>query len=115
MNSDAYWRNQTSLRAFELNQVYQDLIANNTFNNFKMYYFDCPLEEVISIWKGKGQPVYELIEPVDGFHPTQIANAITTQVMFQYYEQYNMLPPINPNNNQIEKLFGNQGGYSKQD
>jgi hypothetical protein len=66
MNSEAYWRNVTTARAVELNQVYQELVANTSYKNFDVHYFECPLEEVIQIWKQKGGESWQLIEPVDG-------------------------------------------------
>jgi len=111
MNSDAYWRNATSQRAAELNEVYDIIMSNNTFKNFDMAYFGCPLEAVIELWKQQGGEPYQLIEPVDGFHPTQIANELTVEVLWQLYTQNGLLPPINPYNSMIEQLFGDQGGY----
>jgi len=111
MNSDEYWRNVTTDRAFELNQVYQELVANNTFQNFNVSYFDYPFAQVISMWTKMGGQTFELIEPVDGFHPNQLGNALGTEVMWSLYEQNNLLPPINPNNDLIKQMFGDQGGY----
>eukprot|EP01114_Cavostelium_apophysatum_P017028 TRINITY_DN4967_c0_g1_i1.p1 TRINITY_DN4967_c0_g1~~TRINITY_DN4967_c0_g1_i1.p1 ORF type:complete len:585 (-),score=119.82 TRINITY_DN4967_c0_g1_i1:4-1758(-) len=111
MNSDAYWRNATTARAEELNQVYQELVANNTFKNFDVHYFDCPMKKVIEVWNGEGGQTYELIEPIDGFHPTQLTNALMTEVMYGQYEALGILPPINPNNDLIRAMFGDQGGY----
>jgi len=112
MNTDEWWRNATTKRAMELNQVYQDIIANNTFQNFKMYYVDTPLEEVIAKWHSMGGQTYELIEPVDGFHPTQISDALAAEIYYEKYIQFGIAPPINPHNELIRELFGDQGGYS---
>lgn len=80
-----------------------------TFNQ----YLTCYSAEVIKIWTGQGGQVYELIEPVDGFHPSQIGNALVADYMWKQIEENypHILPPINPNNAQIDKLFGNQGTY----
>lgn len=113
MNSDAYWRNATTERAMALNQVYKDIIANHTFKNFDMTYFDCPMEEVLAVWEKTGGEAWQIIEPVDGFHPNQIANALLAQLQWEkLMANYTyLLPPINPNNEQITQLFGDQGGY----
>lgn len=135
MNSDEYWRNATTARAEELNVVYQQIVANNTYKHFDLAYFDCPLEgtlvvvisnvcvAVLKVWSQAGGEAWQLIEPVDGkfvllrvlrasgFHPNQIANALTTEVMWELYEQNGLLPPANPMNDLIDKLFGDQGGY----
>jgi len=111
MNSDPYWRNVTTERAMELNQVYRDLVTNTSYKNFDIHYFDCPLEQVVKIWKKQGGEAWELIEPVDGFHPNQISDALTTEVLWGLMDKIGILPPINPHNAEIEEIFGDQGGY----
>lgn len=54
----------------------------------------------------------ELANQAVGFHPTQISNYLTTEVMWAKYEKDGLLPPINPHNAEIAKLFGDQGGYA---
>eukprot|EP01102_Stenamoeba_stenopodia_P006161 TRINITY_DN1696_c0_g1_i1.p1 TRINITY_DN1696_c0_g1~~TRINITY_DN1696_c0_g1_i1.p1 ORF type:complete len:637 (+),score=144.82 TRINITY_DN1696_c0_g1_i1:113-1912(+) len=113
MNSNATWRNLTSERAFELNKVYGDIIQNNTYKHFDMTYFDCPLSAVVSYWEEQGGEAWELIEPVDGFHPNQIANYLTADYQWNFTTSTYpyLVPPANPNNEQIKALFGDQGGY----
>jgi len=113
LNNDSYWRNATTERAMELNQVYVDIIANQTYNNFKMTYFPTPLPEIITLWESMGGQTWELIEPVDGFHPDQIANALVAQYQWGITSNnYSYLvPPVNPNNAKITAIFGDQGGY----
>jgi len=111
MNSDSYWRNVTTERAFELNDVYKAIVANNTFKNFDMHYFDTPLQEVIDLWKSMGGQTWQLIELVDGFHPSQISDALVVDVLWKMYAAQNLLPPVNPYNAMIASLFGDQGGY----
>jgi len=55
----------------------------------------------------------ELIEPVDGFHMNQIANALAADEFWNILmtQRPDWVGPINPNNGDIEKIFGNQGGY----
>jgi len=55
----------------------------------------------------------ELIEPIDGFHMNQIANALIADEYWSILtSKYpNWLGTSNPNNGDIEKIFGNQGGY----
>lgn len=113
MNSNAYWRNATTARAEELNQVYSQIIANHTFKNFDMYYFEPPLKAVIEQWNKAGGETWQLIEPVDGFHPNQLANALFAEyqwgVLVSKFPQ--LVGDINPNNAQILARFGDQGGY----
>lgn len=111
MNTDAYWRNVTSQHAMKLNEVYKQIIANHTYKHFDMYFIDDPIQDIIDIWHKRGGETWQLIEPVDGFHPNQLANALTTEFLWTIYEKLNILPPVNPNNAMIEKLFGDQGGH----
>eukprot|EP01111_Echinosteliopsis_oligospora_P012278 TRINITY_DN4189_c0_g1_i1.p1 TRINITY_DN4189_c0_g1~~TRINITY_DN4189_c0_g1_i1.p1 ORF type:complete len:562 (-),score=115.93 TRINITY_DN4189_c0_g1_i1:86-1771(-) len=113
MNSDEYWRNVTTERAMQLNEVYGWVIANNTFNNFDMTYFDTPLVEAKAKWEASGGQMWQLIEPVDGFHPNQYANALIATLIYDNVlaNFSHLLPPINPNNAKIAELFGDQGGY----
>ncbi len=70
---------------------------------------------MIKIWVGQGGQVYDLIEPVDGFHPSQIGNALVADYMWKQIEANypHIMPPINPNNDQIDKLFGDQGEWDE--
>jgi acyloxyacyl hydrolase len=113
MNSNPAARNFTSKNAAELNAVYEEIVANYSgkFKNFDIHYYDCPMKDVMAMWKKTGKPAWMLIEPVDGFHPTQYAEELTTKVMEAQYAKDKILPEVNPNNAQIEKLFGDQGGY----
>ena len=56
---------------------------------------------------------WELIEPVDGFHMNQIANALIADEYWNLISRKhpNWVGPINPFNKQIQDIFGNQGGY----
>jgi len=60
-----------------------------------------------------GGETWQLIEPIDGFHPSQIANGLIGAYFWEQLSQENptFLGPLNPNNERIKSLFGNQGGY----
>ena len=97
-------------RAAELSAVYPKIIAQNKFKNFDIIYFPFPLEAITKVWKAMGGQDWQLIEPIDGFHPNQQADALIAK----YYVQSmppSWLGPINPYNEQITKLFGDQNGY----
>jgi len=113
LNPDPYWRNATTERANQLNAVYLEIIANHTYTNFDMTYFPTPISEIISIWEAQGGEAWQLIEPIDGFHPDQIANALIAQYQWELLQtNYTyLIPPLNPNNQKIQSYFGNQGGY----
>jgi acyloxyacyl hydrolase len=58
-----------------------------------------------------GAPLTDLIEPADGFHPSQTGNAIFGQKFFEFLENEHpdVLGPVNPHNEEIDRLFFNQG------
>ena len=112
LNSNETWRNRTTERAFQLNKAFQDVRSNNTFENFTMFYIDPPLPEAINTWKKEGHNPWELIEPVDGFHPSQAGDALTTELIFDILAKLDgALPKQNPNNAKIRAKFGDQGGH----
>ncbi len=111
LNSNETWRNLTTERAVQLNDAFKSLVAKETFNNFNIHYMDAAITEVFKRWVDQGGKPSELLEPVDGFHPSQIAQAITTAVTFEMLEKIGVLPPTNPYNDEIVKKFGDQEGY----
>lgn len=113
LNSNETWRNITTDRALELNAALKALVANETFENFKAYYFDPPVNQAFKYWEDRGGEAWQLIEPVDGFHPNQIANELNTVIAWQLFRNYTpeVIPPVNPYNDLIAKKFGDQGGY----
>eukprot|EP00163_Fabomonas_tropica_P027048 TRINITY_DN5119_c0_g2_i2.p1 TRINITY_DN5119_c0_g2~~TRINITY_DN5119_c0_g2_i2.p1 ORF type:complete len:437 (-),score=122.48 TRINITY_DN5119_c0_g2_i2:169-1479(-) len=115
LNSNETVRNATSTRAAELSQVYQQILAENTtFANFDMVYYDFPFGDIITKWKAQGGEAWELIEPVDGFHPNQQANYLIGQFFVQNLTALHptFLSKVNPYNSEIAAMFGNQGGYT---
>jgi len=113
MNSNETVRNLGAVRAAELDAVYGQIIANYTFENFDMIYFPFPFPEIAKIWKQMGGQQWQLIEPVDGFHPSQISNWISGSYLFdQILQNYpEFVGQVNPYNAIIQQLFGDQGGY----
>jgi len=69
--------------------------------------------EVIDYWTAQGGAAKDLIEATDGFHPSQLANALGA--MFTWDHMLSVHPdwfgPENPNNALIDELFGDQGGH----
>lgn len=113
MNSNATWRNITQKRADELSATMREVITKFNFKNFEAYYLDAPFDEIFALWEKRGGEPWQLIEPVDGFHPNQKANALAAEVTWDIIQQKfpGVLPPTNPHNDAIEKRFGDQGGY----
>lgn len=112
LNSNETWRNLTTQRAMQLNDAFRRVVANNTFKNFKVFYMDPPLPAAIREWKKMGHDPQDLIEPVDGFHPSQAGHALNTQLTFKLLAgMEGALPKANPFNGKIKDKFGDQGGY----
>ena len=112
MNSNETYRNLTTQRAMQLNVALKNLVSTESFENFKVFYFDPPIPKIFQIWKDMGKDVVDLIEPIDGFHSNQNANALNTEVMFDLFKSQGVpLPPRNPHNEKIAERFKDQGGY----
>ena len=113
MNTNETWRNKTAVRAKELSETLEAVIANNSFTNIKAHYFDFPMDTVIKRWTAGGGKIWQLIQPVDGLHPSQEAVALFTDVLWEQVkkEAPDFIPPVNPNNDKIVDKFENQGGY----
>lgn len=73
LNSNATVRLETQRIANELSAVYQQVIAQNSYSHFNMTYIDCPVKEMVDVWESQGGEAWQLIEPVDGFHPNQVS------------------------------------------
>jgi len=90
------------------------------FAYFKSYAFEIEknFRELKSFLESDSRVILVLIINVlviiiSGFHPNQISNALLAQVVWDNLKQ-NMsdwIPPMNPHNDQIAKMFGDQGGY----
>uniref|UniRef100_A0A6B2L147 Saposin B-type domain-containing protein n=1 Tax=Arcella intermedia TaxID=1963864 RepID=A0A6B2L147_9EUKA len=113
MNSNETVRNITNDWAAKLSNVYDDIISTVSFPNFDMLYYPFPFEEIMKKWKEEGGEVWQLIEPVDGFHPSQQAHALIAQYLYNDLLQNHpsFIGPENPNNQNIVNLFGDQNGY----
>jgi acyloxyacyl hydrolase len=113
MNGNETVRDMTSQRAMDLSAVYQKIIKEHNYKNFKMHYIYADIQAEVDKWVAQGHQARDLIEPVDGFHPSQTAEMLTVDTVWQLLE--NELPdslgPVNPNNDKIGQIFGNQGGY----
>jgi acyloxyacyl hydrolase len=113
MNSNETIRNIGSERAYNLTQVYKDIVKNKNYPNFDMVYYDFPFKNISSKWIEKGGEIWQLIEPIDGFHPSQPANSLMADALWESLnkDRPNWFSPNNPRNNDITNTFGNQDGY----
>ena len=96
-----------------LSGLVRNVTETHKFKNFDMAYVDFPLDDVIQKWISMGGQPWQLIEPVDGFHMDQYGHALYADNIWQILEKNHpdWLGPVNPFNDAITKIFGDQGGY----
>ncbi len=112
MNSNATMRNLTYQRVLQLNQALKEVVGNFSSDKLKVNYIDTPLPEMIAEWEKEGHQPWELVEPVDGFHPGQAGQALDAKISFNMFSKMEgILPKPNPFNDKIKEKFGDQGGY----
>jgi len=105
MNSNETVRNTTWAIADSLNAQLPKVVnaSAGTTRNVKVVY---PGQVMNDALKNSPVPHWELIEPVDGFHPSQTGNSLIAQEYWKVITQMNILPPENPNNAAIAAKFG---------
>lgn len=109
MNSNETVRNTTFEIASSLNAQLPKIVnASSQFKNFDVHYFGNIFNDAIATYP---YPIYTLIEPVDGFHPSQWGNSWIGDYLFNVTLASGILGSPNPNNAAIAAKFGNQGGY----
>ncbi|KRX10792.1 hypothetical protein PPERSA_00962 [Pseudocohnilembus persalinus] len=115
MNVDGEIRQQTTQRAKELNKMYKEIIAENTYKNFDIQYYDFPMDEIMEIVESQGGKCWDCIEAGDGFHPSQVAVSLWSDILWQKLDidQPTWKGKINPYNDQIKKQFGEETVYIK--
>ena len=113
LNTNETVRDITTQKAMELNAVYKEVLTNYTAKNFDFIFYDFPGQEIWNEWIAAGNDPYLLIEPVDGFHPNQMFNALLADKIWSFLlrDRPEWLGDENPNNDLITQVFGNQGGY----
>jgi acyloxyacyl hydrolase len=96
-----------------LSGLVKNVTQTHKFKNFDMAYVDFPLQNIIDQWISMGGEPWQLIEPVDGFHTNQYAHALYADNIWYFIEKNlpDWIGPINPFNDAITKIFGDQGGY----
>ena len=116
MNSNATVRILTQEWADNLTSVYQEIIDDSgiilimIFIHFRRR--NCWIIGLRSVL-AEGYHASELLEPADGFHPSQICKALFADWYWKHLEEDHpdWFGSINPNNSLIQQLFGNQDVY----
>lgn len=113
MSSNKTLRTLTSERAEQLSNTLKKIATREKFTNFDLFFVDFDFQEISQEWQKRGGQPWQLIEPVDGFHPNEVASLLLAdqlwkKVMLQWPQ---VLGKENPLNQQIEQVFGDQGGH----
>ncbi|XP_028645112.1 acyloxyacyl hydrolase isoform X1 [Grammomys surdaster] len=113
MSSNKTLRTLTSERAEQLSNTLKKIATTETFANFDLFYMDFAFHEIIEDWKERGGQPWQLIEPVDGFHPNEVASFLLANRFWKKIQLQwpHVLGKENPFNSQIEEVFGDQGGH----
>ncbi|KAM5273611.1 acyloxyacyl hydrolase [Ctenodactylus gundi] len=113
MSSNATLRALTSERAEQLSKTLEKIAASKKFENFDLFYMDFAFKEIIAEWQKRGGQPWQLIEPVDGFHPNEVALLILADRFWKKMQLQwpQVLGKENPFNSKIEQVFGDQGGH----
>jgi len=113
MNSNETIRNFTQERANNLTAMYPIIVAEQNYTHFDIDWMPFPFSTIIGIWQAEGGQAWELIEPIDGFHPNQIANYLEAEILWNFLmaNHSDWLGYPNPQNDEIQSTFGDQGGY----
>jgi len=107
LNSNATVRRITTQRSNALNRVYQNISDTQTFQNFEFIFYSPKWSDIFDEYLQAGQSLTDLIEPADGFHPSQTGNALFAKNFFHFLETEHpeALGPVNPHNAEIDALF----------
>eukprot|EP01080_Neovahlkampfia_damariscottae_P009038 gene9038-1135_t len=108
-------RELTSERAAVLSKVAETHIAERglSYENIQVAYVPFPLKEALEEAARRGMSPHELIEPVDGFHPSHEGQKMFSEFIWKFLMEKHpdWVGDVNPHNAEILKRFGNQGGH----
>lgn len=113
LSSNDTLRALTTQRAVDLSAAVLNASLTFQAKNYDLAYLDFPFDQVIQEWVAQGGQPWQLIESVDGFHINQYGHATVSDILWKWLEQQRpqWLPPLNPHNADIERVFKDQGGY----
>jgi acyloxyacyl hydrolase len=115
LNKNETLRNATTAWAQSLNAQYEVILntAATDFPNLKLHYVDPQWGVMINKYVASGGKASDLIEPSDGFHPSQLGNELLAGLLWEYLEQHfpEAIGRVNPFNAEIMQKFGDQGGF----
>jgi len=117
MTPNATLRDFTSNRAFELSQVAKKIVETESYNNFDMVYYDYDIEAAMDLHVSRGGEKWQVIEVVDGFHPSTTAMSLTAEIFWKYLmeDKPEIFGERNPFNEQIKQVQDTAWGIYKCD
>ena len=100
-------------RAKELNEVYREVLGAFNSQTFDSLFYEIPKQEIIQEIVDQGKDASEAFNSVDGFHPSQLLNSQIADHLWEFLVENRpeWLGEVNPNNEKIEEMFGDQGGH----
>ena len=113
LTSNDTLRALTTQRAVELSGAVLNASTTIQPKNYDIVYLDFPFEQVIQEWVAQGGEPWQLVESVDGFHINQYGHATVSDVIWKWLqkERPQWIPPLNPHNADIVRVFKDQGGF----
>lgn len=113
LTADADSREKATQRAKELSSILKEIAQTQKYQNFELAYMDLPLQKIMDVWASQGGHLPDLIEAVDGFHPSHAFHRLMSKMVWEELStKYpSFIGPVNPYNAQIQKIFGEQGGH----
>eukprot|EP01086_Lenisia_limosa_P007577 TRINITY_DN27558_c0_g1_i1.p1 TRINITY_DN27558_c0_g1~~TRINITY_DN27558_c0_g1_i1.p1 ORF type:complete len:592 (-),score=140.46 TRINITY_DN27558_c0_g1_i1:65-1762(-) len=112
-NKEKSIREAASEKAALLNKMYEKIIAEYKFKNFDMAYYRFPIIDLQKQAVADGYLLKDTLDPVDGFHPSQILNSYMGTWLWDIIstDHPDWIGKENPHNAEINAMFGDQGGY----
>ncbi|KAJ8783122.1 hypothetical protein J1605_009730 [Eschrichtius robustus] len=92
MSSNKTLRTLTSERAEQLSNTLKKIATSQKFTNFNLFYVDFDFQEIMEEWQRSGGQPWQLIEPVDGFHPTSFRSPALPGDRFSSVSQAPVVP-----------------------
>lgn len=109
LNSNADIRRQSTEHAKKLNDQYRKIAAQSStlFKNISYLFYAADYQKLFADYGKSGLPVANLIEKVDGFHPSQAGNAAMAIEFFGWLEREHpeAIGAVNPFNAQLDEQF----------
>jgi len=107
LNSNETVRRTTQDRADALNDVYTNIAQTAKFNNFEYVFIKPAWAKLFGEYEKTVGNMVDLIEPADGFHPSQTGNAMLAEAFVAMLEEQapGAMGSVNPHNSEIDAMF----------